>query len=319
MPGGDGAHVHPRDPHLREASWLHSGRPAGAENITASRPPILRWPVPIEAPGIEVEANLGAFADHVDSQDAILVMEYPDRIVLAVADGVTPTSVTPMVDGGDGAQFAARTVLDHVRRAPPEADLGRVLHDANRLLVSRFGTGPGSGLRPRDRPQAAVVVARIVLSHGHAIERVDVARAADCDVWTRRGRRWSLATPTPMLTPGPREALERWDAAHPDATSDERIEEEIRLLDDRSRWNLTALGRFERPRIESLVIPVGFDEVMLVTDGADIARLGVSPPPPDARRWLVELRELERRHRPHNQPHSDVAMLRLEVGGGRAP
>jgi len=296
------------DPHLREASWLDL--PRVRENVAGVEPPIWRWQVPLRSPGVRIDAYLGSFdADHV-TRDALLVMEYPDRIILAVADGVTPTDATPVVDDTDGAWYAARVVLDHVRAAPPSADLTRVLRTANGSLFERFGPIARRDLHPRDRPQAAAVVLTLELDDDGMVRQIDSARAADCEIWVRRHAVWSLQSPRVMLKERPRELLEEWDASHPDATYQDRIAEEMRILRDRSQWNLTALGRFERPKVDAPRISGDFDELVLVTDGANVARAAAASlsGPHD---WMAELRRSEERARPPGRRHNDVAMLHL--------
>jgi len=296
------------DPHLREASWLDL--PRARADVAGGQPPVWRWQVPLARPDIRVDAYLGSFdAGHV-TQDALLVMEYPDRIILAVADGVTPTTATPAVDDTDGARYAARVVLDHVRAAPPSADLTRVLLTANGTLFERFGPIVRRDLHPRDRPQAAAVVLTIGFAPDGTVRRIDSARAADCEIWVRRHAVWSLQSPRVMLKDGPRALLEQWDAAHPDATYQDRIAEEMRILRDRSQWNLTALGRFERPKVDAPRISDDFDEIVLVTDGANVARAAAARPS-EPHDWMAELRWSEARARPPGRRHSDVAMLHL--------
>jgi hypothetical protein len=297
------------DPHLREASWLDL--PRDRENIAPVGPPIWRWNVPLTGARVEIDAYLGSFDEERATRDALLVMEYPDRHIVAVADGVTPTDTTPAIDDTDGARHAAHVVLDHVRAAPPSADLTRVLLTANGSLFERFGPIARRDLRPRDRPQAAAIVLALRLSDA-CVVRIDSARAADCEIWVRRGVSWSLQSPRVMLKDGPRTLLAQWDAEHPHATYQERIAEEMSILGDRSQWNLTALGRFERPKIDSPSISDSFDELVLVTDGANVARFA-SGPMSEPRDWMAELRRAEAGARPPARRHSDVAMLHVRA------
>lgn len=297
--------------HLREASWLDLRR--DRENVTSSGPPIWRWDVPMRTPGTRVEAYLGPFDRERDSQDALVVMEYPDRIILAVADGVTPTDRTPAVDGVDGARYAASTVLEHVRAAPPSADLRRAFLTANAALLREFGAVARPELRARDRPQAAAIALAVEISPDGAVGHVDSARAADCEIWVRTGRGWELQSPCTMLKDGPRALLDKWDTDHPDASYQQRIREEMRILRDRSQWNLTALGRFERPKIDVPAVRGDFDELLVVTDGANLARLGERPSS-GPRQWMPDLRASEAESRPPARPHTDVAMLHLRCG-----
>ena len=296
------------DPHLREASWCDL--PRDRENIAPVGPPIWRWPVPLTVPALQVTAYLGASERARHSQDALLVMEYPGRVILAVTDGATPTDETPTVGDVDGARHAARTVLEHLSAAPPSSALGRVFLTANEALLHRFGPASENGLHARDRPQAAAIAVALTLAADGATTEVETARAADCEVWVRRDGVWLLQSPRSMLKDGPRILLERWDVTHPDATYQDRIAEEKRILPDRSQWNLTALGRFERPKIDAPTVDHDFDELVLVTDGVDVARFPDGPPP-DPRDWMVELRASEARGRPPRRRHSDVAMLHL--------
>lgn len=295
-------------PRVREASWLDLDR--DAVNVATAGPPIWRWTVPLCAPDLVVEAYHGAFDERHRSRDALLVVEYPERLILAVADGATPTRRTPRVGDLDGAMYAACAVLEQIRAAPPSADPGRVLHVANGWLFERFGPHRRDDLHPRDRPQAAVAVTSVGLSSDGSVRSLDVARAADCEVWLQTPEGWSPATPTPMLTEAPRRSLEQWDRAHATATYAERIDHEIRILDDRSRWNVTALGRFDRAKIESISLRPEVRQLSLVTDGARLSRFEGGPP--DATSvWMQRLRQWERATRSPNQQHDDVAMLVL--------
>lgn len=290
-------------PHVREASWLMGARES--TNVASSGPPIWRWTIPLRRPGIRLRAFLGSSSTDRPTQDALLAIEYPDRLILAVADGVTPTDRTPRIAGVDGAGHAAHTALFHIARAPPDADLARVLTTVNDRLLRDFATIDRADLHPRDRPQTAVVVASVRFAAAGALEAVDAARAADCDLWTRRRSGWTLETPTPLLADGPRQALERWDAANRDAAVQERIHVEKRLLDHPSRWNLAALGRFESPTIESLIIEREVDALVLTSDGADLSRFA-----PEATMGLTAgLPALEST----GTRHHDVAMLHLEI------
>lgn len=290
--------------HVREASWLD--RPRDATDVSVAGPPIWRWRIPLRTPGLRLTAHIGSRAADRRSQDALLAVEYPGCIILAVADGVTPTDQTPTVDGIDGARYAAYTVLHHVAHAPPDADPERVLRTVNALLLDEFGPRVRNDLHPRDRPQTAVTIASVRLTADGHVARLDLARAGDCDLWVCRKSAWTLETPTPLLTNGPRRALRRWDALHPGASVQDRIRVEKRLLDHPSRWNLAALGRFKRPKTETATIEEPVDLIVLTTDGADIS--------------LLEDRDqiAARGRMPDLSPDSgrrdDVAMLHLETG-----
>ena len=296
------------DPHLREASWLDLSR--RTKNVASVGPPIWSWRVPLSESAFAITGYLGSIDDRRDTQDALLVVEYPDRIILAVADGVTPTDRTPVVGDTDGARYAARAVLEHVLAAPPTADLTRVLQTANSTLFERFGPMVRRDLHPRDRPQAATVVLAVDLTGAGTVAGVACARAADCEVWIRRGDMWSPQSPRSMLNDDTRTLLALWDAANPEATYQERIAEEMRILRDRSQWNLTALGRFERPKIDAPEIAGDFDELALVTDGAGLAGFA-SGPTSEPHEWMAQLRRSEARVRPPARRHADVAMLHL--------
>ena len=296
------------DPHLREASWLDL--PRAGTNVAAVGPPVWSWRIPLARPELGITGYLGSFDEGRATQDALLAMEYPERIILAVADGVTPTDRTPVVGGTDGARYAAHVVLEHVLAAPSTADLTRVLQTANTTLFERFGPMARHDLHPRDRPQAATVVLAVDLTRAGTVAGVACARAADCEVWIRRGDVWSAQSPRSMLKDDTRTLLAQWDAANREATYQERIAEEMRILRDRSQWNLTALGRFERPKIDAPEIAGDFDELALVTDGARLAGFA-SGPTSEPHEWMAQLRRSEARVRPPARRHADVAMLHL--------
>lgn len=292
---------------VREASWLarSCGRPR--VNVARGGPEILFTRVSMRTRAVVVDSYIGSAGDG-PGRDALLVLEHADRVILAVADGVTPTANTPRVGILDGAQHAAQTVLKHIGGAGQEADIRRPLLTANTVLLKQFGGRISNGSHPRDYPQAAVVAASIPTSRA-ASDQVAITRAGDCDAWIRAGERWTLKTPTPMLREKSRTALGRWDAAHPRATCAERIQEEMRVL-TRSSWNVTPLGRFERPDIEHVTVASGFDAIALVTDGVEMHRFN-GDPPVDPRDWLPDVDSSEPYAGPLGRRRDDVALLHL--------
>lgn len=293
--------------HLREASWLDRER--DKQNVASTGPPIWRWSVPLAAPGLRVDAYLGSALRENLSQDALVVAEGQHRIVLGVADGVTPTARTPAVDGRDGARFAACTVLAQVARAVSGDALHAAFLVANEALITQFAA-TATRLDQRDRPQAAAIAAALDVTRDGTIADMSVVRAADCDVWTRTGRRWSLVSTTPMFTEQTRRDLELWAKRNPGATLAERLEMERKVITRYACWNLTALGRFEKPKLQCRAVEADFDDLVLVTDGSDVRRAvadGLSEP----HDWLTGLRSWEASNRPSYKRHDDVAMLHL--------
>lgn len=296
--------------HLREASWLDLVR--DKQNIATMGPPIWRWNVPLQTPRLKIVAHVGSARSEQLSQDALVVTEYADRIVLGVADGVTPTLKTPRVDGKDGARFAACTLLEHILDTAPGDALYSTFHTANHDLMSRFGSHALPDLRRRDRPQTAGVAASIDVVDDGTIANVSLVRAADCDVWTRKDGRWSLATMTPMLREETRRELERWVVDNPSADLAQRLEMEQAVITGRGCWNLTALGRFDEPKLRIRDVEPDFDDLVLVTDGPNIRR-AVAADLHEPHEWLASLRSWEAANRPKYKRHDDVAMLHLSV------
>lgn len=292
---------------VREAPWLSHDR--RRVNIVRKGPPIWRWRVPIRVRRARLEAYEGAKGDGMPGRDALLVLEYSDHLVLAVADGVTPTDATPRAGSLDGARHAVHFVLRQIIAAGPDTDPHEALRIANDRLLDEFAR-PGSTLHDRDLPQAAVVIA-VIPGRVTTPSSVIVARAGDCNVWMRRGDRWTLKTPMPLLTEDARAALVAWDAANHDAPRQKRIEEEKRILDD-SSWNVTPVGRFREPKFERHIVTSEIDAIALVTDGVDMARFG-GRPPLDPRKWLPDVEASEPCIGSLGGRRDDVALLHLRL------
>lgn len=281
-------------------------------NRRLDSPAIWRWRLTSATPGVSLDAYLGSYDKLADSQDAFLVLASPNKVVLAVADGVTPTERTPGVGPLDGAQFAARCVLGHIAANLESGDMASAFADVNAELHG-VPIPCSSNRDARDRPQVATVVVEVLLNPDQSVMDVRVARAADCDVWVRRGSEWTLATGTPMLKKGPRRKLARWDEQFPRATYHDRLREEARLeLNDPNKWNTAALGRFPLPLYETLSINSSFDELLLVTDGARMHHwdMGVRS---SLDEWFAKLRDWEKNNLPSHRQHSDVAALRFRM------
>lgn len=293
---------------VREASWLDL--PRNQRNVADHGPPIWHWRVPLRTPSVRVDAYLGPHREGRPTQDKLLVVEYPDRLILAAADGVTPTEATPRVGELDGARYAARLVLSHVCAAPPSRKLASVFVAANAALLDEFVHRPRADLPERDRPQAAAVAVSLRLGSDATVEEVDCARAADCEIAVRRHDGWTRIAPEPMLPDDVQASLDRWDREHPDATYRQRIQAENQILRDWSQWNRTALGRFDRPRLDEPAVPADFVELLLATDGAGLSRFDTSLPG-GPRSLMPNLRSAEAASRPRGRPHSDVAVLHV--------
>lgn len=280
--------------------------PDDVEHLSDRGPALVRWRATLSSPHLTVDVVLGSYRADADSQDGVLIREHDDGVLLAVADGVTPTVRTPTIDGMDGARYAALLVLHHIGGAP--TSLAARFHAANTALLRTPTPEDNSRLGERDRPQAAAIAADISLPTTGRPFRMDVVRAADCDAWVRRGDRWTLITPTRMLTAEARAALDRWDARNPAATVHERVDFENAVVAERSCWNLTALGRFADPLIEQRHTSVEFDELLLATDGAGLTP-DIDLGQIDLDDWFTGLRHREQESRPPHRAHSDVAVL----------
>jgi hypothetical protein len=286
------------------ASWLR--QPREVTNIAPSGPPIVRWEVPLRTTWCRVDAYVGAAGRSVLSEDALLVVEEAEGLTLAVADGVTPTPVTPCVENMNGARHAAITVLRHVR-CRGEGKLAEAFAAANAALHRQFPTISDS----RDRPQAAAVATHVAFGEPDA-PTVGLVRAADCDVWTRRDGFWTLETTTDMLTTSVRAEIKKWMADHRDCSLAERFAMERTVICAPDCWEVTAVGRYDAPKFECDTVAPGFDDLVLVTDGAQVQQAlaqGLSEPS----QWLEALRRWEASNRAGYRLHDDVAMLHLTM------
>lgn len=292
---------------IRTASWVQQFGSV-PRDVAPAGPPVVYWEVPLSTARFRVEAWVGAASADGVNRDALLVMEHEGGLTLGVADGCTPTADTPPV-GGDGARYAAVTVLQAIASAPQLQSIASVLHDANGHLLDQFGPLAEGELRPRDRPQTAAAAVRITWSD-EGMELIDVARAADCEVWARGADTedmWRCLTSRDMLTRKARSAITSWVNDHPDAPLQERFAMERRALDDSDSWRCTALGRFATPKIDVAAGPRDFNEIVLMTDGTpagSLIRSGYN----DVNAWPNASRSS--RQRP-----DDIAMLRLQRTG----
>lgn len=285
---------------IRSASWVRSFGSV-PRDVAPVGPPVLHWQVPLSTGRCRIEAWAGPGCAGGINRDALLVVEHDDGLTLSVADGCTPTADTPRVDG-DGARYAAVTVLQELAAAPQPRSMAGVLHDANTHLLDQFGP-LATALRPRDRPQTAAAAVRITWSDD-GVELVDVARAADCEVWARGAGMWYCLTPRDMLTRDARTAIAEWVDAHPDAPLRKRFAMERQVVERSDSWRCTALGRFATPKIDVAAGPREFQEIVIMTDGTSagsLIRSGCN----DVRAWPNASRSSRR-------PPDDIAMLRLE-------
>lgn len=303
-------------------------------------PGIQQWSVQLSAPDLELDAYLGSYTIEAGSQDALVAIERSDELILAVADGVTPTQETPRVtaadvgaagddpewaDGFDGAEFAARRALQEVLADGGETPPQHVLRCAN-TAIREETAALRHGLRPRDLPQAAVALARAERNPFDGSWVLRLARAADCDVWVRgqcdyshiRAAKpfpdgWVRITDWPMLLAATRKAMSDWDQSSHDATCEQRLERERRLgLDERTKWHTTALGRFQHVSLQATTVRGHLTDIVVATDGARLPECDWEHYDPD--KWVTVLRDWELRHLPPNRQHSDVGMLWLRLG-----
>lgn len=272
----------------------------------------MRWESGAGLLGVQVTAYLGCSSEDVETQDALVAFEGNDRLVLAVADGVTPTSDTPWVDDCNGARFAALHVLQHVCDASAFDSLETAFYTANAGLFSRFG-GLSSSSGARDLPQAAAAALDIRFLPGGALESASAVQAADCDVWWRTGSRWIQGCQRQMLVGEARAWLALWDLRNPTASCWERVREETRWLNDIEYWNMTALGRFAQPKLQTFDVPAPVEELALVTDGVQFANF-VERDGHDLDGWMRQLRTWERVRTCDAPRHSDAALLRVRFG-----
>lgn len=292
---------------VREASWRRSDR--RLTTATCGSTDIFRWDVCLQAPMLQLEAYLGGRSREEPSRDALLVTEHANGVLLAVADGVTPTTRTPRREDMCGSMHAAWSVLDELACADVDADLEEVLKAANARLDRECSRATMPVLDDRDRPQAAAVAAMIGLDRAGVPNALDIVHAADCAAWVRRGRRWSLVTTTPKLRSDTQAAVDEWLRCNPRAPLAERLAMERRTITTSDCWHVTALGRYDTPKLRRHRLSGPVDAVVVLSDGVAMHHFGDSPPL-EPQEWL------------HGGTHrgesaadrDDVAMLHLRVG-----
>jgi hypothetical protein len=233
------------------------------------------------------------------SQDAQLVWPDPSRprLRVAVLDGVTPSRHCRRVAGVVGPMYAAAVARLALQRSG--SDLTETLLAANRHLHDR------SIIRSRDQAQTCVTAADV-----YRDGRVEIVRAGDCEAWARTAGGWVALGCGTALSPPVEAAWESWQERHPDVDRDARHDAEERLLGRREAWTSTALGRFERPVINSYSL-VGVSELVLASDGARLTEAVLD----DLPRWIGGLRRWERERaawrRAAAKVHDDVTVVRL--------
>jgi hypothetical protein len=236
------------------------------------------------------------------SQDGQLV--WPDaardRLRVAVLDGVTPTENTRSVVGVAGAMYAA--AVARLALQQPDHDLEDCLLAANGHLHDRRLE------RSRDQLQTCATVVD-VFPDG----RVEAVRAGDCEAWARTADGWVPLGSGAALTAPVAAAWDEWQRANGAVSRATRHEAEERFLGRPEAWTSTALGRFERPRIQRFSA-TGVHELVLASDGARLSEPVLDELP----EWLDGLRSWERRRaglgRAGEKVHDDVTVLRLVRG-----
>ena len=236
------------------------------------------------------------------SQDAQLIWADPgtSRLRVAVLDGVTPTRHCRRVVGVAGPMYAAAVARLALQRSGGE--LADCLVDANRHLHDR------TVARSRDQAQTCVTAAD-VFPDG----RVDVVRAGDCEAWARTADGWTALGCGTALAAPVAEAWDEWQDRNANAGRDERHDAEESFLGRPDAWTSTALGRFERPAIQTFRLE-GVSELVLASDGARLTG-GVLDELPS---WIDGLRRWERGRAEHaraaEKVHDDVTVVRLTRG-----
>lgn len=198
-------------------------------------------------------------------QDSWLVWPLaPDRLRLAVIDGVTPWRARSYA-GVDAARYAAgltRVALSS--RAP----LREAMRAANSALYD-----PGLAVS-RSAAMAAMVGVDLTVLDNRLL--VSAAAAADCEAWVLGAEGgWRLLAGGRGITATARARWASWLDDHPEAGFDERTEAESAALAGRDAWASTALGRFPEPLLEEAATEfVG--GIVLASDGARLSREALS-------------------------------------------
>ena len=225
----------------------------------------------------------------VASRDGLLIDPRPDRLRLAVVDGVTPTPFTRGRAGVDGALWAMSVV-----RA---ALLARAQVETC-ALAANAELREGTVSSPRDRPQATFAAVDL------DADGATLVRAGDCEAWLERGGGWSRVFPREIDTPAERARMEQWTREHPERP----------FMDyDRGRpegediWTTIGLGRLERPLLQTDALAT-CAAVVLATDGARLDEAALDALP----EWLEQIAEVQR-DRPASRWErgaDDVAVIR---------
>jgi hypothetical protein len=198
-------------------------------------------------------------ADRSPSQDSSLVVPRPDGGLRAVAlDGVTPMEPERRVIGLDEATYAAGLTRTALLSERPATDALRAANNA----LHRAAIHPS-----RLQRQTCATVADIAPDG-----RVRIVQAGDCVAFARTGERIELLVPDDAVDRGMLDAVRALRARRPSfADVDQRqryIREEAELLEGRSRWRSTAVGRFADPILIEAEVEPGWDELVLASDGA---------------------------------------------------
>lgn len=183
--------------------------------------------------------------------DTTLVVNLGPILRLAVADAAENVHAPA---SAHQAANATHTVRGWLRNHPDPAfalvGASAALHD------------PAQPIRHRN-PMATAAVVDIDRHTGHGT----ALRAADSEVWVKRGDQWEAVFPGDMLTVPGRTAYQ--DAisrlAEPTSRNCWTVQEVI--LDDPACWNTTTIGFDTVPRLEQADLGM-FDEVIVATDGA---------------------------------------------------
>jgi hypothetical protein len=204
------------------------------------------------------------------------------------------------VAGVDGAMYASAVVRLALQRS--RGSLTDSLLAANRHLHD------ATVGRSRDQAQSCVTAADV-----YPDGRIELVRAGDCEAWARTGDGWvPLGCGTALAAPVAA-AWDKWQRRNPHISRDERHDAEERFLGRPETWTSTALGRFERPVIQSFSTD-GIHELVLASDGACLTEDVLD----DVPGWLSSLRRRQRMRaglcRAGEKVHDDVTVVRLTRG-----
>lgn len=194
------------------------------------------------------------------SEDHWFCAQAAHALRVGVLDGVTASERTYRMGRITGGRLAALLAAEQLRHADNMVE--EALAEANRNIIA---VSPDRPMWSRDRPQTAYAVAEVTP------QDITCWVGCDCEVWVRRQGTWQRLAKHDMLRAVARKDVEDLKQALRALPRAQYIDREAKLLNDPTLWNSTALGRFDQIKLMREHV-IGWDELVLATDGARLTR-----------------------------------------------